>query len=68
MRTLLVVMRQIFGDQMPQPVLTNGNAVVEAFLFERPKETFDERIAVGRLRRNADGFDIGGFQRVTESG
>jgi hypothetical protein len=42
-----VIVFQVLGDEVAQAVLAERYAVVEAFLFQRPEEPLDERIAVG---------------------
>ncbi len=47
MRALCVVMSDVLADEFSQVLLTQRDDAVEALLFDRADEAFDERVQVG---------------------
>ena len=54
MRALCVVVSHVLADEFSQVRLTQRDDAVEAFLFDRADETFDERVQVGAAKRQAN--------------
>ena len=65
--SVIVKIAITFGD-VGKPAITDEPDAVQAFLLERPEESFDVRIAVGRARRNTDvGDPCAGQHSITPS-
>ena len=58
MRPVVVVMVQVFFDQMPKMVLAEDEEVIEAFDLERLQPALHERVHVGGARTRPHHFDI----------
>ncbi len=59
MGTLCVVVSHVRADEFSQVRLAQRDNAVEAFLFDRSNEAFDERVQVGTATRQANRFRSG---------
>jgi len=56
---LAMVVLDVFGDRAPEMALAERDDPIEAFLLDRPHETFGVGIRVRRLVRSAHDLDSG---------
>ena len=52
-----VIMGKVFANGSPQRILTEEKHALQAFLLDRPQESFGKSVQVGRARRKLHGLD-----------